>query len=666
MAKLVISLMFCIFLMAGKIAFADDTSATTGGGQTTYEDDGSPATEETLGHFKFQYNPPSTDEETSRLSLNWDMLELLSVLENGNIGIGTTNPEYRLSVAGIIESTYGGFKFPDGTIQNTAAVGLELIFQDLYNGHDDVAIKPDWVSKFRRALRLSLSTEPVYPEPGDIYSDGTELFFYNDSEWKDLTKATKEASLWSQNGAKIYYNTGNVGIGTASPDVKLHIDDGSVNPIADTTGGNYQLYLSGKNTNGGSVGMSFGNPSGNNPGAAIIAVRRDSNFKGDLTFFTKRNTTNEGVLTEAMRIDSSGSVGIGTTSPDVKLHIDDDSVDPIADTTGGNYQLYLSGQNVTGKSVGMSFGNPGGNNPGAAIIAVRRDSNFKGDLTFFTKRNTTNGGALTEAMRIDSSGNVGIGTTEPIEKLHVDGSMRLTGSIVGTSSLDIYGDTLASTGMSILQNGNVGIGTASPNNALLEVEGTIRGDIFKAENTASGSESTPHFSFGDSDTGMFWGGGDNLAFGTGGSEAFRVDESQNVGIGTTDIPSAYKLAVKGKIIAEEITVELAQNWPDYVFEDNYEMMPLPEVEKYIRENKHLPNIPSEKEVKANGIGIGEMQGKLLLKIEELTLCMIEQNKKMIEQDKRMKEQNKRLIQLEQENREFKEKRSKVSPRMDTD
>lgn len=78
-------------------------------------------------------------------------------------------------------------------------------------------------------------------------------------------------------------------------------------------------------------------------------------------------------------------------------------------------------------------------------------------------------------------------------------------------------------------------------------------------------------------------------------------------------------------------------WFDYVFDNDYKLMSLSELEQFIKTKKHLPEIPSEKEVKENGINLGEMQGKLLLKIEELTLYIIEQEKQLKELQKQIDE-----------------------------
>lgn len=95
-----------------------------------------------------------------------------------------------------------------------------------------------------------------------------------------------------------------------------------------------------------------------------------------------------------------------------------------------------------------------------------------------------------------------------------------------------------------------------------------------------------------------------------------------VGIGTISPDS--KLTVKGNIHVEEVKVDLSVPGPDYVFKEDYDLKSLAEVKNYIEENGHLPNIPSAKEMEKNGIHLGEMNMKLLEKIEELTLYILEQ------------------------------------------
>jgi len=114
--------------------------------------------------------------------------------------------------------------------------------------------------------------------------------------------------------------------------------------------------------------------------------------------------------------------------------------------------------------------------------------------------------------------------------------------------------------------------------------------------------------------------------------------AEGVGIGT-EVTNGYKLAIAGNAVAEEIVVKLQQDWPDYVFSDEYKLLSLPELENSIDQNNHLPGIPSKTEITTNGIPLGEMQGKLLQKIEELTLYLIEQDKRIKELEKTIRTMN---------------------------
>lgn len=115
----------------------------------------------------------------------------------------------------------------------------------------------------------------------------------------------------------------------------------------------------------------------------------------------------------------------------------------------------------------------------------------------------------------------------------------------------------------------------------------------------------------------------------------QYNSSMNVGIGTNNVPNGYKLAVDGKVIAEEITIKLSEQWPDYVFEEEYPLMPINELEAYIKANKHLPNVPSEQEVGNNGVDLGEMNALLLRKMEEMTLYIIESHAKQLKMEAKL-------------------------------
>ena len=111
------------------------------------------------------------------------------------------------------------------------------------------------------------------------------------------------------------------------------------------------------------------------------------------------------------------------------------------------------------------------------------------------------------------------------------------------------------------------------------------------------------------------------------SPAFVILQNGNIGIGT--VSPTEKLTIKGGLIASKINVKAPENIPDYVFEEDYNLLPLEEVEAYYKVNKHLPGILSEKEIKKSGkVDMGDMQMKLLEKIEELTIYVVEQQKEI--------------------------------------
>lgn len=197
------------------------------------------------------------------------------------------------------------------------------------------------------------------------------------------------------------------------------------------------------------------------------------------------------------------------------------------------------------------------------------------------------------SMNAYFGGNVGIGTMSPKKKLHIYQDPDQTGLII---------------------QGN----TINPDGAGHFVAITLDGDYGDAtgNNSQIRSYSNLH---------NFW--GSSLAFFTTSntashvvSERMRIDAAGNVGIGTS-IPTE-RLSVKGKIRAQEIKVENT-NWPDFVFAKTYKLQTLQETETHIKKEGHLPGIPTAADVKANGVDLGEMNARLLQKIEELTLHLIE-------------------------------------------
>lgn len=120
-----------------------------------------------------------------------------------------------------------------------------------------------------------------------------------------------------------------------------------------------------------------------------------------------------------------------------------------------------------------------------------------------------------------------------------------------------------------------------------------------------------------------------------------------VSIGSSTIPTGVRLAVQGKVLAEEVEVQLSTNWPDYVFADDYQLMPLDELETRIRTDRRLPGIPPATEMESQGLAVGAMQVKMMEKLEELTLYVISINRELEEVKCRNAELERELAALQQ-------------------
>jgi hypothetical protein len=123
--------------------------------------------------------------------------------------------------------------------------------------------------------------------------------------------------------------------------------------------------------------------------------------------------------------------------------------------------------------------------------------------------------------------------------------------------------------------------------------------------------------------------------------------SGNIGIGTT-VPKE-RLSVNGNIRAQQVKVEM-ENWPDYVFEESYQIPSLKETEAFVKLNKHLPGVPKAKEIEEDGLSLGEMNRILMQKVEELTLHMIRLDK----ENEELKQQNKLILDLQSDVKKLKE------------
>ena len=354
-----------------------------------------------------------------------------------SLGIGTSTPASLLQLLGSPVATSGAlatFRNSDATSSNTSFGGI------LFNS-----------------------------SPGTDFSIG-----------KSNVNAVTTLSFRNGNTGASYMDiasSGNVGVGTSSPAADLQINDGNT-----TRGvaGTFHMYGSAVNGDAGDVSneIFFRDESVSGWGGAFIRTVRsedDQNGKDALTFGT---SPSGGSVVERMRIDSSGQVGIGTSSPETNLHIEDSSSFSII-------RLVSS----TTENAGIDFGDPDDRDIGRV-----RYNNSDNSMVFHTN--------AAEQMRIDASGNVGVGTSSPSTLLHV----KSTGATTATIEAGGGGDAIL--------------------------------DIKAAE--VSGGESIIRFSDSVSGVGFITyaqndGGSDFMRFGTASTERMRIDSSGNLLVGTTSL-----------------------------------------------------------------------------------------------------------------------------------
>jgi len=392
----------------------------------------------------------------------------------------------------------------------------------------------------------------------------------------------------------------------------------SLSNLTSPTAINVTLLPGNNNKNLGSAAKSWKN----------LYVAGNSYVKTAYTYFddaTSQFRINNGA--DRLVIDDAGKIGIGTIAPERNLDIQTTATTTVmqvkkpwtgSGTTNFNLVeinnaynfgygtgLYASGGrtgikgyapngSVTGYGVyGEAFGASGysygvygtassaGNAYG--VVGIASSSGGAGASAFgvYGSASTTNGWAGYFSGRAYFSGNVGLGISNPSVKLHV------------------YSGTDAEPG----SGGYIVTGSTSATNLAID-----NNEIMARNN---GVPST-------------------LYFNDDGGDLVMCYESGNVMIGTKTPAAGYILSVDGKGMFEEIKVQTSGNWPDYVFDENYKLPSLYVLESAIKLNKRLPGIPAAKQVNTEGVLLGDMQTKLLEKIEELTLYIISLQKQIDE------------------------------------
>lgn len=273
----------------------------------------------------------------------------------------------------------------------------------------------------------------------------------------------------------------------------------------------------------------------------------------------------------------------------------------LADLPSGNLGLRLKATQGGGNSPSILFDSRNADTNASVVFLQRQEAN---SLVFrrFNQTNPLDDQRL--LMKMNSNGNVGI-FTNPLERFHVNGNIRSDREFIVR-------------GKNGEGNFHSRFGSDGANNHRIELR---TGD-------------TPYIDFSN-----------NVANTAAVDfDARIILESENllgirgarVAIGDVDAPIGFPLAVGGRVLATGMKIQAFTNWPDYVFETDYQLSPLNELEDFIKTNKHLPNVPSAAQVaRDKGFDVATINKALLEKVEELTLYTIAQEKKLAAQQEQL-------------------------------
>jgi uncharacterized small protein (DUF1192 family) len=232
-----------------------------------------------------------------------------------------------------------------------------------------------------------------------------------------------------------------------------------------------------------------------------------------------------------------------------------------------------------------------------------------------------------------------VGNTELNGSLTINDGTQAAGSVLVSDAAGLAtwqdpssiadGDWTISGANVYRESGDVAIGTTTPGAALhIKQVGTAIGDGIRLETSSTTAE----------DWYMFMDANDDFVFRNDASNYLTIQKNTgNVAIGTT-FATGYRLSIDGKLATEEVLIDISTAWPDYVFAEDYDLRTIDELAKHIEEKKHLPGIPSAKEVEENGILAGDMHKRTMEKVEELSLYIIELHERV----KTLEEENARL------------------------
>ncbi|MEO8150534.1 MAG: hypothetical protein ABI723_23080 [Bacteroidia bacterium] len=444
-------------------------------------------------------------------------------------------------------------------------------------------------------------------------------------------KTNQSLRIITNNVSRVFIKkSGQVGIGTNNPAEKLDVN-GNIKS-------NGTLYDAVGNSTNWNTAYGWGN----HAAAGYLTAETDPQVGANVTnYVSKWNGT---ALVNSNIFSNGTFVGVNTTSPAGASQFD------VGNTNASYGGMYINSSGAVGaRKPFYGYALSGGSS--CWTYFDEASSSFK----------IYNNG---DRVTVDNQGQVGIGTTTPGYYLDIQASttyraLNAVSSYVGSVGQIVnFGRTSApSAGNDILQitvpagspddfqfieadrggtinfavngNGATGIGGSALTGVGLNVQ--LGSDVGPASGGYAVFGATTSLSVGiDNNEIMARNNGvvSPLYLNNSGGNVNMCVASGSVNIGNSTGAAGYILSVDGKVIAEEVRVELSGNWPDYVFGKEHKLMSIDELEQHVNEYKHLPGIPSACEVEESGIMLGEMQTKTIEKVEENSLYIIQLNKKI--------------------------------------
>jgi len=437
-----------------------------------------------------------------------------------------------------------------------------------------------------------------------------EFYQYDGGSW--LAILNSKYDYWDQSTTRnyVYNTTDSIGMGTISPDEKLHVVNGKIYVQDNRSGQNPHVIFDVPSQAFNEGGLQF-----KRLGDTLAAINyvEDPNFAN----YVKLSVGSPGKRND-LTINTNGEIGIGTQNPLGQMHLSSYTGDNIIIRDADGIIQFTKPPAFIG-DVDSKKGFLQITNTDDLRIGTNSANNF-GKFIIYTDGS--------DRVTVDYDGEVGIGTLTPLAKLHIP-----TGEDAGLSS-STNGYLMLGAGSTtsllldnneiMVRNTNTTAGTLALQASGGEVAIGARTTINKGGEALALNGNNPGVAFYQNNVfkSFINQSADGLYVGVNGGN-LRLDATGQVAIGNV-IPaaSAYKLTVTGKVICEEVKVKLSGAWPDYVFDKKHKLPTLSYIEEFINKNKHLPNIPSAAEVEKNGIEVGDMQKKMMEKIEELTLYII--------------------------------------------